>query len=218
MGWLFRDLEDAPLLADVLVPGGTHAAHEFRKFAVVHDAFLHDCEPAIVESFRAVTNELEALGLTSETIDVDWWASSFEIYAPIQAWEAAQIHAGHFEKFPQVIRERLEWGASISGAELCTMRKRHAEFRSRVDDLLHEHELILLPAAPLARLNIGEDNTQARLRILRYTTPFSLGGVPVITIPCRVGGIQLAAAREDDESLLELASRIGAERRQALSS
>jgi aspartyl-tRNA(Asn)/glutamyl-tRNA(Gln) amidotransferase subunit A len=212
MGWLFRDLQDAPLLADMFVPGGAHTAREFRKFAVVHDAFLRDCEPAIAECFHAVTTELEAIGLTSEKIDVDWWASSFEIYAPIQAWEAAQIHAGHFDRFPQVIRERLEWGASIAGAELCATRKRHAEFRSRLDDLLHEYELILLPATPVARLNIGADNSQARLRILRYTTPFSLGGVPVVTIPSRVGGMQLAAARENDESLLALAARIGAQR------
>ena len=59
-------------------------------------------------------------------------------------------------------------------------------------------------------MNIGADNSQARSRILRYTVPFSLCGNPVITIPCRVGGMQLAAAREHDESLLELASRLGA--------
>ena len=40
-------------------------------------------------------------------------------------------------------------------------------------------------------------NSQARSRILRYTVPFSLGGNPVVTIPCRVGGMQLAAAREE---------------------
>lgn len=50
------------------------------------------------------------------------------------------------------------------------------------------------------------------MRILRYTTPFSLGGVPVVTIPCAVGGIQIAAARENDESLLQLAARIEASR------
>jgi aspartyl-tRNA(Asn)/glutamyl-tRNA(Gln) amidotransferase subunit A len=212
MGWLFRDLEDAPLLAEVFVPGATHAAREFKKFAVVHDAFLYDCESAIVESFRAMSRELEAIGLTSQTIDVTWWASSFEIYAPIQAWEAAQIHAGHFDKFPLPIRERLEWGARISDTELAAFRERHARFRSRLDDLFHEHELILLPATSVARLGIGADNSQARLHILRYTTPFSLGGVPVVTIPGRVGGLQLAAARGNDESLLALAAQIGRNR------
>jgi aspartyl-tRNA(Asn)/glutamyl-tRNA(Gln) amidotransferase subunit A len=61
---------------------------------------------------------------------------------------------------------------------------------------------------------MGADNSQARSRILRYTSPFSLAGVPVATIPCAVGGMQLAAAREHDESLLNLAARIGSKRRQ----
>jgi Asp-tRNA(Asn)/Glu-tRNA(Gln) amidotransferase A subunit family amidase len=114
---------------------------------------------------------------------------------------------------PPPIPKRLEWGANISEDDLAGFRRRHAEFRALLDEVLHEHELILLPASPVARLDIGANNSEARVRILRYTTPFSLGGVPVVTIPCTTGGMQLAAARENDESLLELAARIGARRR-----
>ncbi len=214
MGWLFRELEDGPLLADIFVPAKTPSPREFKKFAVVHDAFLNDCEPAIVDGLRKVERELHSLGLESTRVDVSWWADSFEIFAPIQAWEAARIHAGHFDKIQPAIRERLEWGARITDAELATLRERHAEFRAHIDELLLEHELLLLPASPVARLGLGADNSQARSRILRYTTPFSLAGVPVVNIPCSVGGMQLAAARENDESLLELAARIGARRKQ----
>jgi len=35
----------------------------------------------------------------------------------------------------------------------------------------------------------------------------------VVTVPCAVGGMQLAASRECDESLLELAASIGSRRR-----
>jgi Asp-tRNA(Asn)/Glu-tRNA(Gln) amidotransferase A subunit family amidase len=209
MGWLFRDLEDAPLLAETFAIGKTAEVREYRNFAVLHDAFLYDCEPAIVEGLRAAEDELRAFGLRCSKIEVDWWNNSFEIFAPIQAWEAARLHAGHFEKIQPAIRERLEWGARISDSEIATFRERHAEFRARLDDLFREHELILLPASPVARLNVGKDNSQARSRILRYTVPFSLGGNPVVTIPCTAGGIQLAAAREEDESLLELAAQLG---------
>lgn len=215
MGWLFRDLEDGPLLAETFAPGHKTLTRTFKTFAVVHDEFLHDCEPAIIDSLHEVAAELRALGLASAKVDVGWWTKSFDIFAPIQAWEAARIHAGHFEHFQPAIRERLEWGARITDGELAGLRERHAEFRGRIDALLHEHELLLLPASPVARLNIGADNSQARSRILRYTTPFSLAGVPVVTVPCRVGGMQIAAARENDESLLELAAAIGAKRRQS---
>ena len=212
MGWLFRDLEDAPLLAETFVPAKKANIREFRTFAVVDDVFLHDCEPAIVESLYAVAEELRDVGLRSTEINVDWWAEAFEIFAPIQAWEAARIHAGHFDRIQPAIRERLEWGSRITDSELAILRERHAEFRARLDDLFRDHELILLPASPVARLNVGVDNSQARSRILRYTVPFSLGGNPVVTIPSRVGGMQLASAREEDESLLELAAGLGARR------
>jgi Asp-tRNA(Asn)/Glu-tRNA(Gln) amidotransferase A subunit family amidase len=44
--------------------------------------------------------------------------------------------------------------------------------------------------------------------LLRYTTPFSLAGVPVVTLPSPKGGMQLAAAHDSDEALLELTSRL----------
>ena len=133
MGWLFRDLRDAPLLAETLAPAKPATLRQFKNFAIVHDSFLHDCEPEIVASLRTATNELESLGLRSTIIDVDWWSQAFEIFAPIQAWEAARIHAGHFDEIQPAIRERLQWGARITDSELAILRERHAEFRARID-------------------------------------------------------------------------------------
>ena len=212
IGWLFRDLEDAPLLAETFASGQDVAVGEFKNFAVVHDEFLHDCEPEIVAALHTIRDELRSLGLRSSTVDVSWWYRAFEIYAAIQAREAAEIHSGNFGRFAPAIRERLEWGAGISEAELAERREQHEAFRARLDDLLREHELLLLPASPVTKLNIGADHSQSRKRILRYTTPFSLGGNPVVTIPGSAGGMQIAAAREGDESLLQLAAGLGARR------
>jgi Asp-tRNA(Asn)/Glu-tRNA(Gln) amidotransferase A subunit family amidase len=209
MGCLFRDLADAPLLAGLFVDKpATEPAIDFSRFAVVEDGFFHDCDTEIVASLHTTIRALEALGLKSAQVDARWWADSFEIFAPIQAWEAARIHAGHFERFEPSIRERLEWGAGIGGAEIAALRDRHRIFRERMDALLAMHELILLPATPVARLAAGADHSKTRVRLLRYTTPFSLAGVPVVTIPCTAGGMQLAAARGCDEALLKLAARL----------
>jgi aspartyl-tRNA(Asn)/glutamyl-tRNA(Gln) amidotransferase subunit A len=216
MGCLFRDVGDAELLGGLFHDEPVvEQPQDFRRFAVVGDGFFHDCETEIVESLHKTLRSLEALGLQASRIDAGWWADSFEIFAPIQAWEAARIHAGHFEHFEPSIRERLEWGAGIGEAEISALRKRHAEFRARMDDLLAAHQLILLPATPVARLVAGADHSKTRARLLRYTTPFSLAGVPVVTIPCAVGGMQLAAARGCDEALLKIASKLGANRESA---
>ena len=221
MGWLFRDLEDAPLLAAPCAPAGSdsYAASlpALKQFATVPDTFLHDCEPEIIANFQTTTRELEALGLTARTIDPEWWSESREIFAPIQAWEAARLHAGHFDHFETAIRERLELGARITFAEIAVLRRRHADFNARMDELFAAHQLLMLPCAPVARLAAGADHSQTRTRLLRYTTPFSLAGVPALTIPCAPGGMQLAAQRGWDEPLLKLAARLGAQRRSAAS-
>jgi len=214
MGFLFRDLEDAPLLGGFFAPGEAAPARPCRRFAVVDDAFLHDCDPRIVACMHATARRLESLGLRARRIepcwiDTTWWADAFDILAPIQAWEAARIHSGHFEQIESSIRQRLEWGASIGEAEITALRLRHRAFRERMARMLGEEELLLLPATPMAKLDAGADQTHTRPRILRYTAPFSLAGVPVVTVPCTAGGMQLAAAHGFDQALLQLAGRLG---------
>ena len=215
MGWLFRDLQDAPRLGGLFAQGETKEVRHFDRFAVVGDNFLEDCEAVITAGLRATSAELEGLGLRGAVFDAGSWADAFSIFAPIQAWEAARIHAGNFDRIESSIRERLEWGARITDGEIAGLRVRHAEFRAHVDALLAEHGLLLMPATPVARLAAGADHSQTRGRLLHYTVPFSLAGVPVVTIPCAVGGMQLAAARGCDEALLELATQLGARRKNA---
>jgi aspartyl-tRNA(Asn)/glutamyl-tRNA(Gln) amidotransferase subunit A len=217
MGWLFRDLEDAPFLAWPIAPAQNSPVRRFASFALVDDAFLHDCEPEVVAGFRDVIRTLQDLGLEARIIETGWWADAVDIYAPIQAIEAAQIHAGNFDQFAPEIRDRLKWGAGLTPAEVSALRIRHEAFRARMDDLFAAHELILLPAIPVSRLAAGADHSQTRMRLLRYTAPFSLAGTPTIVIPCAHGGIQLSAARESDEALLALAAQIGALRKSSSS-
>ena len=215
MGWLFRDLEDAPYFAEPFAPAQSPPANHsplqrFTSFAFVADSFLHDCEPEVVASFHEVVLLLQGLGLEARIIDPDWWADAIEIFAPIQASEAARLHAGNFDQFEPAIRDRLKWGASLTASEISALRQRHATFRARMDELFAADQLMLLPAIPVARLAAGADHSQTRIRLLRYTAPFSLAGVPTIAIPCAQGGMQLAAARDADDSLLTLAAQIGA--------
>jgi Asp-tRNA(Asn)/Glu-tRNA(Gln) amidotransferase A subunit family amidase len=211
IGWLFRDLRDSPLLAFPFAPFNA-PPRPFTRFAYVADGFLTDCEPEVIAGFRGVIRELESLGLKGRAVELDWWRESMEIYAPIQASEAARLHAGNFEHIQPGIRERLEWGASIGAVELAALHKRRAEFCARMDEIFVTHELILMPCSPVAQLTAGADHNQTRTRLLRYTTPFSLGGVPAVTIPCAHGGVQLAAPLGADESLLALAAQIGKQR------
>jgi Asp-tRNA(Asn)/Glu-tRNA(Gln) amidotransferase A subunit family amidase len=51
----------------------------------------------------------------------------------------------------------------------------------------------------------ADDHTQTRTRILRYTAPASLCGLPVVTLP---GGMQLVAPMGHDAALLALSAAL----------
>ena len=73
------------------------------------------------------------------------------------------------------------------------------------------HRLLLLPAVPFAELKAGEDQSANRPRILKLTTPASLGCWPVLTVPWRPGGsstgigFQIMAPRGGEARLVGLA-------------
>ena len=65
---------------------------------------------------------------------------------------------------------------------------------------------------PTAALAAGADQSQARARILRYTSPVSLAGLPAVTLPPllpgQTVGVQLAATVGCDAQLLALSASI----------
>jgi Asp-tRNA(Asn)/Glu-tRNA(Gln) amidotransferase A subunit family amidase len=218
LGWLFRDLRDAPLLAAALFELDVPALAETKvRIGVVSSDFLQDAEPRVLTAFTQWQYRLHQLGATLVSIDSSFWDQAMSIYAPIQASEAAAIHApatgGDFSHFERTIAERLAWGALIPPAEVQQFRQRHAIFRERTDALLSDHDFLILPCAPVAQLLAGADHTATRKAILRYTTPFSLAGLPTMTLPaagaCAGAGVQLAAARGSDAKLLDYAAQLG---------
>jgi Asp-tRNA(Asn)/Glu-tRNA(Gln) amidotransferase A subunit family amidase len=225
LGWLFRDLSDAPLLASALfglqfpatnasTAAGTSATRPKIRIGVVDPEFMHHAELAVTQGIAHWTARLRDAGAEVFTFDSSWWRDSWDIYAPIQANEAAKIHAaatrGDYSCFEPRIAERLAWGASLPVVELEHFRARHAAFRERTDALLSDFDFVMAPCAPVARLEVGADHTAARKAILSYTTPMSLAGAPVVTLPAAEGaGLQLAAARGADVRLLAFAAQFG---------
>ena len=219
LGWIYSDLCDGPLLAEALfgIPRKEASDNALRRqlcIGVVGEKFLDDCEAQVLDVFRTWQQRLRAAGAELTDIDVDWWNDAMRIFAPIQAHEAAAIHApatgGDFSVFEPSIAERLAWGASIAPAKIVVARHRHDVFRAQVDAILDEHDYLILPCAPSTCLKVGADHSQTRSVILRYTVPMSLAGTPVVTLPSDIGaGVQLVAARGADARLLAFSAQLG---------
>ena len=215
LGWLFRDVKDGPLLAEALFGLSVPMITETRvRIGCIREEFLHDCEPGALHGWQQWRHRLSESGVEVVPFDAEFWNEAMNIYAPIQANEAAAIHGpktnGDFSHFEKSIAERLTWGATLSVDEIESWRAKRAAFSSRMDALLREHDFLIAPCAPVCKLAAGADHRVTRQLILRYTTPVSLGGYPAVTLPAEGGaGVQLVAMRGADARLLAFSAAIG---------
>jgi Asp-tRNA(Asn)/Glu-tRNA(Gln) amidotransferase A subunit family amidase len=61
----------------------------------------------------------------------------------------------------------------------------------------------------MTELRVGEDHSETRARILRYTTPISLLGWPTVTLPGKRAAPLLAGKLDSDAHLLALSAALG---------
>ena len=213
-GFLARDPRDLATLASALfgVPPIRHV--ERPRIGFVHEPFLVDANSDVMQAYTLWRGQLAQHAASVELFDPESWSASREIFAGIQASEAAAIHAGNFDQFEPAITQRLHWGASLRESEVAELRQRLADFRVCIARLFAQYDLLALPCAPVNRLFAAADQSQTRAAILRYTTPFSLAGLPVVALPGEMiggafgTGIQIAAAAGEDASLLAFAGSV----------
>ena len=214
IGLLFRDLRDAPTLANVILDIPIVPPSTAVRIGYAASDFAHDCEPDVLNAYEAWKQVLARHGATLSPLDTAFWSDSAEIYSSIQASEAAVIHRGYYQNFEPAIAERLAWGASFTPTQLEILRERLNKFRIQMSALFRQFDFLILPSTPVSKLYAGEDHTASRKALLRYTTPASLSGLPVVTLPgeaisASLGtGVQLIAAPMQDAALLAFASAL----------
>jgi Asp-tRNA(Asn)/Glu-tRNA(Gln) amidotransferase A subunit family amidase len=214
LGLIFRDLRDGPALASAIYDIPFVTAPTRLRIGYVGDEFTQDCEPEVLAAFATWKQHLTERNGTLTPIDTAFWADSLDIFAAIQASEAAQLHRGHYQHFEPAIAERLAWGASITADQLSLLHRRLELFRSQMSSLFQQVDLLLIPCAPVSKLFAGQDQSHVRKAILRYTTPVSLAGLPAVTLAGEAidapfgTGMQLVAAPMQDAALLAFAASL----------
>ena len=212
IGWLHHHLSDSMRLARALfdLPANPPLGSPVR-IGYLADGILGACDTEAVTAFETWKDRLRGAGATLIACHPTFFREAHSIYAPIQAHEAAKLHAGFYDHFDPVIADRLRSGASLGEKEIQQWRAKHREFIEQCDALFTEFDFLLMPATPIARLNVGVDHSSSRMRILAYTTPASLAGWPAVVLPFSPCGVQLLARHNHDEQLLSFATSIQAE-------
>jgi Asp-tRNA(Asn)/Glu-tRNA(Gln) amidotransferase A subunit family amidase len=207
IGFLFRHLLDAQFLGNALQGIRVEADSGARvRVGLVDPAFYSDAEPEIIAGLHQWQDRLP--NCEFEIFASDVFAESLDIFRPIQAHEAAGYHAGHFDEFEKPIADRLRWGASISQEEIKGLRQRRLVFNQGIEALFEQFDFLLLPVAPVSAVENGADHSPLRDKVLRYTTPASVAGLPVLALPNKKGGCQLIGPARGDAKLLAFSTRL----------
>jgi aspartyl-tRNA(Asn)/glutamyl-tRNA(Gln) amidotransferase subunit A len=211
IGWLFRDLRDAPRFAEALfdLPPEPRPNPASPSIGVLTGPIVEPCDAAVLRSMDFWQEQLRRASARLEPVQPAFWSEAWYIYAPIQAAEAARLHAGHFQEFEPAIAVRLGWGASLAEDQLRQFHQRRHSFCEQSDALFRRFDFLLAPITPLSKLLAGADHTETRAQILRLTTPASVAGLPAVVLPSAECGLQLLAQRNDDRRLLRFAALLG---------
>ena len=209
LGLLFRDTRDAKALIGGIF-GITATEPRGLKVGCVAENWMGDCEASVMATYREWKEFLVEAGASIFEFDPEW-SDSIEIFAGIQAHEAARIHRGHYAEFEEPIAQRLAWGESLSAASVERLKQRQVAFCAGMDRLLEQFDFLMMPCAPVSRLFRGADQSAVRAAILRYTTPASLAGLPVLALPGEEfgTGVQVIGRSGGEGELLGLLGAFG---------
>ncbi len=216
LGLLTQNPRDLAPLAQTLFRIPAAPVPIGMRIGCVPENFLAPCEADVLDSYRRFKLRLTQTGASLYEIDAAPWRDALDIFAPLQAAEAAALHSGHLQHFDSAIAQRLAWGASIDAIQLLALKERRAHFVANLLSFFTEADLLILPCAPVSRLLAGADHSAARANILRYTTPFSLAGLPAVALPGPMAGggfgtgLQMAAAPGRDVELLAFSAALAA--------
>ena len=182
-----------------------------KRVGVCRTPAWPEVEPASAQALEEAARRLKAKGC--EVIERELPDSMREIHAVHQVameWEGFTAlgyeRTAHADKLSQPMREMLAGVARYDAIQFQAALRRAGEWRSELDRLFDEVDLLLTPAAPgEAPQGLGSTGKAV------FNAPWTLLHVPCITLPGLAGpsglpvGVQFVARRGQDNILLAYA-------------
>ena len=112
---------------------------------------------------------------------------AYNVIVAAEAWATHAPWAEHYrQQYDPAVWQRLSRGRALSHQEVETAELTRASIRLLWTKFFLTYDFLVLPASPCAALTKAECTFENRARLLALTTPVSLGGLPVLTIPIRL--------------------------------
>lgn len=181
------------------------------RVGVPRNYFFSDIQPDVAQAVRGAAEELARLGADVTELVVRGVEDVATAMAIIREAEALYVHRErlrtHPVRFGEDVANRLRMGFKSTAVDFATALRRMHEWRAYLRSLFQDVNLLLCPTTPLTAPPLDNVLEQTSQALIRFTAPFSFGGVPTISIPCGFDGEQLPIglqliARPWDEATL----------------
>ena len=151
--------------------------------------FRTEPQPAVVALVTQAARVFEELGADVEEVELDGAAGTIERASEMLLADAAAFHqarlAERADGFGPDVRTRLRIGALVSGSQYALARQEQRRWQRQLSQTFERYDLLLAPTcgipAPLIEESEGVETTRL---LTRFTYPFSLAQLPVLSVPC----------------------------------
>lgn len=212
------DPHDPNSIPQALLTSASEQAKPTRV-AVLDVSEYVEVDSEIADALAGAIDELRSVGLSVHERRLDGLDEAFAACDTIMKSEALMTHASRVESEPQRFGEdtlaRLLLGRDINSTKLAEAYRRRVVWAREIDLLLGESgaaDCLLMPTTPVPAPVADQSETlSTTARVARLTYPWSLAGVPAMSLPCGRSasglpiGMQIVARRFGEPTLFGLA-------------
>ena len=221
-GPLARCVDDCAVLFEAMARRRVaHGAPARRPRLAVPAAWLAGrLQPAVREAFERLLAALAAEQAELEHVVAPALALAWQCYTPIVRAEAAWVHRAALAVgapgFSERVLPALKAGRALAAADYIDALKARERVCTELDALLAGVDALVLPTSavlpPLrgqGEVEVEGGRTTVREAVLGQTLPFSLCGLPTLSVPVGLVdglpmGLQVVGRRDADAALLAL--------------
>lgn len=178
--------------------------------------FQTEPQPAVVALIAQAARVFEELGAHVEERGLIGVEETIERASEMLLADAAAFHqarlAERADGFGSDVRTRLQIGAQVGGSQYAFARQEQRRWQRQLKQTFERYDLLLAPTCGMPAPLIEESEGVQTTRLLtRFTYPFSLAQVPVLSVPCGFTedslpvGMQLIAPAWSEAAILRAA-------------
>ncbi len=163
------------------------------RVAVLSGFFSEDLESEIGDLVAGVGTTLASLGAHVEPLEIPGIRETLSALTTMLQAEAAAFHAERLAtdptRFGASVAERLRSAGERTAPQYGSARQIGRIWKRRMQEIMRVYDLLLCPTCAVTAPRIGDPNDVAVTRALtRLTYPWSLTGLPSISVPAGLAG------------------------------